>query len=476
MTAVFISYRRQDSQPYARDLHSRLAARFGAERVFMDLEIGAGERWRDRLEAAVAASTVLLAVIGPRWSGGRLEDPEDWVRSEIGAGLRSGIAVVPVLVGGARLPTAEELPAELRGLPEWQAIELTDARWDYDTARLLEAVAGRLGASAGGARVPDSTPRRDRLAAAAAIERLPSELEPGETVLVAFSANVPDLSLAGGAGAGDAVRGIVGAVTAMRGVLPTRANKDAFPKQCVIALTERRIVCVPNMQHVPVRSWTHPELSRAEVRHRRLAHEVTLLAGTTEVKLDVADAAKAERIGAAFERLSRGDLEGAVRAAEHPAARMADTGPPLAAAGPIEVEELPAHVGRPLDGFVLGTKAQIVNVLGPGEYILDAAVVADANREAPIRDAYDERFTGVLVATTERVRYTPLLAGPQPAWEYADLRGVRGRGTEVIIDVAGRELAFEVLDDDDEVARRLARMVATIEAMRGAQSPRSPVA
>jgi hypothetical protein len=46
MPAVFISYRRRDSAPYARDIKRHLETRFGPDSVFMDVEIGAGHDFR----------------------------------------------------------------------------------------------------------------------------------------------------------------------------------------------------------------------------------------------------------------------------------------------------------------------------------------------------------------------------------------------------------------------------------------------
>jgi hypothetical protein len=76
---------------------------------------------------------VLLAMIGPNWpiatnSEGqpRLEDPNDWVRTELTAALNRSIPVIPVLVGGADLPKVETLPNDLKKLFQYQTHELTD--------------------------------------------------------------------------------------------------------------------------------------------------------------------------------------------------------------------------------------------------------------------------------------------------------------------------------------------------------------
>jgi hypothetical protein len=45
---VFISYRRDDAGAHARLLYDRLAQRFGADHVFLDVEaLQAGTNWRE---------------------------------------------------------------------------------------------------------------------------------------------------------------------------------------------------------------------------------------------------------------------------------------------------------------------------------------------------------------------------------------------------------------------------------------------
>jgi hypothetical protein len=151
---VFVSYRREDSAGHAGRLYDALAARFGERSVFMDVELAPGIDFVERIVQAVGACDVLVVVIGPHWAGPRLDDPTDFVRLEVQTALeRPDVRVVPALVGGARMPAAGELPGSLEALTRRNAIELSDARWRYDTGRLLDAVAGRE---------PDRARRRPR--------------------------------------------------------------------------------------------------------------------------------------------------------------------------------------------------------------------------------------------------------------------------------------------------------------------------
>jgi TIR domain len=65
---VFISYRRQESSGIAGQLYDRVAARFGDDRVFMDVDaIALGVDFTQIVAQAVNDCAVLLAVIGPGW-------------------------------------------------------------------------------------------------------------------------------------------------------------------------------------------------------------------------------------------------------------------------------------------------------------------------------------------------------------------------------------------------------------------------
>jgi hypothetical protein len=54
------------------------------------------------------------------------------------------VLVIPVLVQGAVMPSAAELPTPLARLARRNAIELSDARWDCDADRLIRALESDL--------------------------------------------------------------------------------------------------------------------------------------------------------------------------------------------------------------------------------------------------------------------------------------------------------------------------------------------
>lgn len=148
MRAIFISYRRDDTEGHARTLFQDLVKAFGADAVFMDVAgIKPGIDFRKIIDANTASCCVLLAIIGKQWAGAvddagarRLDDPMDFVRLETASALKRDIPVIPVLVHGARMPRAEQLPDDLKELVFRNNVELTHARWDSDVQLLIQAL------------------------------------------------------------------------------------------------------------------------------------------------------------------------------------------------------------------------------------------------------------------------------------------------------------------------------------------------
>ena len=132
-------------------------------------DIEAGVDFVDVLQGAVGSCGVLLAVIGHDWltctdrSGRRrLDDERDFIRLEIGTALARNVRVIPVLVEGVAMPTAQDLPADLEGLTRRQAVELRDARWNADVESLTSVLAGVMARKPGGRSSvpPERRPRR----------------------------------------------------------------------------------------------------------------------------------------------------------------------------------------------------------------------------------------------------------------------------------------------------------------------------
>ncbi|MDY0743896.1 toll/interleukin-1 receptor domain-containing protein [Paucibacter sp. R3-3] len=164
MQNIFISYRRDDTEGQAGRLFEALRSEFGAEHVFMDVAtIEPGVDFRRAIERNTADCGVLLALIGRGWltltdeqGRRRIDDPDDFVRLETAAALKRDIPVVPVLVHGAQMPRADQLPADLHDLAYRNAVELSHARWDSDVQLLITALRRVLERTPGG----EPSPRR----------------------------------------------------------------------------------------------------------------------------------------------------------------------------------------------------------------------------------------------------------------------------------------------------------------------------
>ncbi|MEV4222402.1 toll/interleukin-1 receptor domain-containing protein [Nonomuraea sp. NPDC049725] len=142
--AVFINYRTGDEESAATHIDATLAARFGREQIFRASQsIESGQRYPEALITAVRRSTVLLAVIGPRWLTARAENgrsplfnEDDWTRKEIIEAFTYGVRLIPVLVGAAKLPKKGELPTELEALAECQYERFNHRYASADLTRL----------------------------------------------------------------------------------------------------------------------------------------------------------------------------------------------------------------------------------------------------------------------------------------------------------------------------------------------------
>ena len=163
---IFISYRRQETRHLAGRLYDRLADRFGEDRVFIDVDaIEPGVDFAGEIFRAVAAYTVLLAIIGPAWLTTaderglrRLDDPNDLVRLEIAAALARDVRVIPILVEGAAKPIRDEMPESLAGLGRRNALVIRHESFRSDAGRLVTAIERVLAAVPPTARLPGFSP------------------------------------------------------------------------------------------------------------------------------------------------------------------------------------------------------------------------------------------------------------------------------------------------------------------------------
>ena len=167
MSTIFISYRRADAGGHAGRLFDRLRQWFDAEAVFYDLDgIDIGDTFPARIQGGVEGAAVVLVLIGPDWLAEinrRADQPGvDFVRREVELALMrhtQGALVLPVLMGGAAMPSPQQFHAELAGLSPLCALDAhqfqgKQADWDAQFVRLRERIAHVPGVPTPRFRVP----------------------------------------------------------------------------------------------------------------------------------------------------------------------------------------------------------------------------------------------------------------------------------------------------------------------------------
>ena len=136
---------------------------------FIDIDMRAGTKFPTVLEQRLAECKVMVVLIGPDWLNSRdgqgqrrLDNPDDWVRLEIGHALKRNITVIPVRVNGVDLPPKTALPEEIRGLLDHQAVSVSTSSFRSDMAGLSKDIRSipspwpwrRFGAIAAGVLLP----------------------------------------------------------------------------------------------------------------------------------------------------------------------------------------------------------------------------------------------------------------------------------------------------------------------------------
>jgi|GEM_PF-3473492 len=155
MAKILLSYRRADTRAVVGRVYDRLAAYYGPQALFLDVDdIPYGSDFRVHIAEVMRETDVVVALMGEQWrgetaAGARILDERDPVRVEIEAALEGGIALVPVLVDGAIMPAAEALPASISALSYRNAVALSTGRdFDQHVRRLIAAIDLLLGSKA----------------------------------------------------------------------------------------------------------------------------------------------------------------------------------------------------------------------------------------------------------------------------------------------------------------------------------------
>jgi hypothetical protein len=139
-------------------IHDHLLSHYGPDSVFIDVGgIPYGADFRQHIKAVLLDVKVLIAVIGPDWLGqragssSRIHEKQDPVRVEIYTALRQRIVIIPVLIDGAKMPAADDLPRDIRELAFRNAIRV-DSGIDFrlQVQRLMANIDPMIGVAPAG--------------------------------------------------------------------------------------------------------------------------------------------------------------------------------------------------------------------------------------------------------------------------------------------------------------------------------------
>jgi hypothetical protein len=125
MVGVFVSYRVREQPGYATLVHHELAARLGADRVFLAARsIRPGEDYVAKVFDTLARCDVMLTIIGEQWTDLLRHSEDDWVYRELRQAFELGLRVIPVLVEDTELPTVDKLPPGITALARCQYLRI----------------------------------------------------------------------------------------------------------------------------------------------------------------------------------------------------------------------------------------------------------------------------------------------------------------------------------------------------------------
>lgn len=148
MPLIFLSYRRRDSKPITRHIHSKLAETYGSDTIFLDEKsIPGGADIRDHIRETLSQCAVVLPVIASGWLSSitsfgfepdSWEQPNDWVRMELEEALANNLTkVMPLLIDGIDMPRADLLPDGLKPLTYRNGFHFSSEAFNEDMPRLI---------------------------------------------------------------------------------------------------------------------------------------------------------------------------------------------------------------------------------------------------------------------------------------------------------------------------------------------------
>lgn len=144
---AFVNFRVGDDTGAAVLIDNTLCDAFGEDRVFRSSRsLGGGTVFQPTLVAEAESCAVMIVVIGERWladdrGGRRIDEPGDWVRTEISLALANERPVIPVLTEARpKLTVDDKLPASIAGLIDRQYLRFHHRSAKLDLVGIVDAV------------------------------------------------------------------------------------------------------------------------------------------------------------------------------------------------------------------------------------------------------------------------------------------------------------------------------------------------
>jgi len=145
---IFISYRREDSKPFALLLKHELEKHLQFVRVFLDTtDIQAGDQFPEAIRRTIAEADVVLALIGQGWMprrGESFQQADDWVEQELSLALEAKKLIIPIRFSDRITFSDFEISPRIQRLTEINFTSLPHETWASSVDQLIEVLTEKL--------------------------------------------------------------------------------------------------------------------------------------------------------------------------------------------------------------------------------------------------------------------------------------------------------------------------------------------
>ncbi len=114
---VFISYRREGGEDFARSVYQELEKR--GYKVFFDVESLRSGKFNEKLLSVIDECKDIIVILPPNGLD-RCSDPKDWVYREVSYAIRKGKNIIPIMLKGFHFP--DSMPEGIQQLRSYNGI------------------------------------------------------------------------------------------------------------------------------------------------------------------------------------------------------------------------------------------------------------------------------------------------------------------------------------------------------------------